>query len=479
LAHGNSQDSLLERIAEAVGPRGLLIDADAIEPHLVEDRGLYRGSARAVVKPATTDEVAAVVRLCAEDGTTITPQGGNTGHCGGGVPDGGIVLCLSRMNRIIDIDSVNYTMTVEAGCVLQDIKDAAADSGCLFPLSLGAKGTCQIGGNLSTNAGGTNALRYGSARDMALGLEAVLADGRIWNGMRPVLKDNSGYSLKNLLIGSEGTLGIITRAVLKLYPAPQDVQTALCGFDKVEDGIALLSHARRASGDAVTAFEMIPQFGMDIVARHVPDCGSPLASRHPWYALIEFSSPRAHSGLKEAFIAFLESAFEDNLVKDAVLAESVAQAQQMWRIRESMSEAQKPEGGSIKHDVSVPVSRIPEFIERAVTAVTAAYPGIRPLPFGHIGDGNIHFNFSQPDGTDKEGADRDAFLETWGAVNEIVHGLVAEFHGSIAAEHGVGQLKVDKIRQHNGAVENDMMISIKRALDPANILNPGKVVRLS
>jgi len=474
-----AQNDLIDRIAAIVGPKGLLRDAAAMEPHLIEDRGLYRGTALAVVKPATTEEVAAVVRICAGAGVTITPQGGNTGHCGGGVPDGGIVLCLSRMNHILEIDPVNYTMTIEAGCVLQDIKDAADDAGCLFPLSLGAKGSCQIGGNLSTNAGGTNALRYGSARDMVLGLEAVIADGRIWNGMRPVLKDNSGYSLKNLLIGSEGTLGIITRAVLKLYPAPQDVHTALCGLERVEDGIELLSRARRASGDAVTAFEMIPQFGMDIVARHIPDCISPLKSQHPWDALIEFSSPRADSGLGEAFAAFLESAFEDDLIKDAVLAESQAQAQQMWRIRESMSEAQKYEGGSIKHDVSVPVSHIPEFIARAVAAVTKAYPGIRPLPFGHIGDGNIHFNFSQPLGSDKDGADKEAFLRTWGAVNEIVHGLVAEYRGSIAAEHGVGQLKVEKIRQHNGAVENDMMIAIKRALDPANTLNPGKVVRLS
>ncbi|KAA3626710.1 MAG: FAD-binding oxidoreductase [Proteobacteria bacterium] len=463
-----------DALASLVGVTGIITDTEALAPYVNEERGRFRGQAAALVRPADTHQVAEVVRLCAAHGIPITPQGGNTGLCGGGVPHGGIILSLARMNRVRTIDPINYTVTVEAGAILAEIQQAADREGCLFPLSLGAEGSCQIGGNLATNAGGINVLRYGNARDLVLGLEVVLPDGRIWDGLRALSKDNTGYALKHLFVGSEGTLGIITAAVLKLFPKPLDVQTALCGLDSVQAATHLLSLARARSGDAVTGFELISNFAMEITTRHVPDCVNPLAQTHPWYVLIELSSSRPDAGLRSVFEGLLEEAYAKGVIADAAVAESLEQARRFWRLREAIPEAQKREGSSIKHDVAVPVSRVAEFIERGIAAVTQTFPGVRPCPFGHLGDGNIHFNITQPVGMDKS-----TYLAQWEAMNRVVHDLVAEMDGSISAEHGVGLLKVDEIRRYKSPVELDLMENLKRALDPDNLMNPGKVVRLS
>ncbi|GAB4348580.1 MAG: FAD-binding oxidoreductase [Gammaproteobacteria bacterium] len=465
-------EPFLASLRRIVGPQGLLTAPEDLAPCLTEERGRYHGRALALVRPADTEQTAAVVKVCADSGIPVTPQGGNTGLCGGAVPDGGIVLNLSRMNRIIEIDPLNYTATVEAGAILADIQQAADAEGCLFPLSLGAEGSCQIGGNLSTNAGGINVLRYGNARDLVLGLEVVLPDGRIWNGLNRLGKDNTGYALKHLYVGAEGTLGVITRAVLKLFPKPVEVETALCGLTDVHDATRLLSRARALSGDAVTGFELISGFAMEITERHIAGCRNPLGSAHPWYVLMELSTSRPDAGLRKVFERLLEESFEAGIIADAAVAENLEQASRFWRLRESIPEAQKREGGSIKHDVSVPVSRVAEFIERGIEAVREAFPGVRPCPFGHLGDGNIHFNITQPAGAEKR-----RFLEQWEAMNRIVHDLVASMEGSISAEHGVGLLKVDEIRRYKSPVEIDLMVRIKRALDPDNIMNPGKVVR--
>ncbi len=466
--------TLLDRIAGTVGPSGCLTDAADIAPYLEEERGLYHGATSLVVRPGSTEEVAAVVKLCAEAGIGIVPQGGNTGLCGGGVPaENGaeIVLALGRMNKVRDVDPINFTMTVEAGCILGDIQNKADDANCLFPLSLGAEGSCQIGGNLATNAGGINVLRYGNARDLVLGLEVVLPDGRIWNGLRALGKDNTGFALKHLFVGSEGALGIITAAVLKLFPKPKETETAFCALAGLDDVTTLLNKARALSGDAVTAFELVPRIGLEFCARHIDGVSDPLSEPAEWYTLIEFSTSRPNSDLRAAFEHFLEAAFEEGIITDAVIAESQAQAENLWRIRESLPEAQKHEGGSIKHDVSVPVSRVPEFIARGMEAVLAAYPGVRPCPFGHVGDGNVHFNISQPEGMDKA-----AYIAEWENMNRIVHDIVAEMNGSISAEHGVGRLKVEELEHYKDAVELDLMKAIKAALDPKRTMNPGKVV---
>lgn len=462
---------LIESLTAIVGTTGIITDPRELAPYLVEERGKYQGRADALVHPANTAQVAAAVTLCARHGITITPQGGNTGLCGGGVPAGGIIINLARMKRILDIDAVNYTITVEAGVILEQVQRAADARNCLFPLSLGAAGSCQIGGNLATNAGGINVLRFGNARDLVLGLQVVLPDGRIWDGLKALGKDNTGYSLKHLFVGSEGTLGIITAAVLKLFPKPVEVQTALCGLEDVHAAVKLLSRARARSGDTVTGFELISGFAMEIVERHVPGCANPLAKPYPWYVLLELSTSRPDAELRAVFEGLLHEAFESGVIGDAVVAESLEQSARFWRLRETIPEAQKREGGSIKHDISVPISRVAEFIERGIDSVTAAFPGVRPCPFGHLGDGNIHFNVSQP-----VGADQAAYLAQWDSMNRLVHDLVAGMEGSISAEHGVGLLKVDEIRRYKSAVEMELMTAIKRALDPHNVMNPGKVV---
>ena len=467
-------NGVLEKIKAVVGPKGYTIDPAEIAPHCQSWRDNWHGWVPMVVRPANVDEVAAVVAICADSGTPIVPQGGNTGLTGGSQPHASgaeIIISTSRMNQLREIDTVNNTMTVEAGCILASLQDAASDADRLFPLSLAAEGSCQIGGNLSTNAGGTQVLRYGNARNLVLGLEVVLPDGRIWDGLRGLRKDNTGYDLKQLFIGAEGTLGIITAAVLKLFPKPTEVQTALVAVPDPAASLALLSRATEAVGEQVTAFELIQRRAIDFVLSHVPGVPDPLADSYPWYVLMEISGQGAPDSLREAVEEIMAGAMEGEEVLDGVLAANRAQGQALWKIRESIPEAQNHEGQSVKHDVSVPLSRIAEFIERADKALAAAYPGVRCVAFGHIGDGNIHYNPAQPLG--EAGAN---FAAEYGAINRIVHDLISELNGSISAEHGLGRLRRDEAKRYKSQVEMDLMQIVKNALDPANIMNPGKVV---
>lgn len=464
----------LARMKAAVGPKGYLDDAADMAPYLVERRDLYKGRAAAVLKPASTAEVAALMRIAHETGTPVVPQGGNTGLVGGQIPfetGDEVILSLQRMNRILALDPANNTLTVEAGVTLAATQAAAEDADRLFPLSLASEGSCQIGGNLATNAGGTAVLHYGNARDLVLGLEVVLADGRIWESLKGLRKDNTGYDLKQVFLGSEGTLGIITGAVLKLFPRPRAMATGFVAVPDVEAAVKLLRLADAATGGLVTSFELIPRIGIDFVVKHLPGASNPLKAPSPWYVLIELSAGDDSGALAASFEALLGDAMEKGLVTDAALASSQAQRAAFWRMRESMSDVQKLEGGSIKHDVSVPVSAVAEFIARATRAVEAALPGIRPVPFGHVGDGNIHFNLSQP-----VGADTAAYLARWDEMSAIVHGIVRELGGSISAEHGIGRMKRDEIAATKSTVEMELMRTLKRALDPKGILNPGKVV---
>ena len=466
--------AVLERLKAAVGPKGYTTDPDEIAPLCQSWRDNWRGWVPMVVRPANTAEVAAVVAICAETGTPMVPQGGNTGLTGGSQPhDTGaeIILSTTRMNRVREIDTVNNTMTVDAGCILASLQDAASDADRLFPLSLAAEGSCQIGGNLSTNAGGTQVLRYGNARNLVLGLEVVLPDGRIWDGLRGLRKDNTGYDLKQFFIGAEGTLGIITAAVLKLFPKPTEIQTALVAVPDPAASLSLLSRATEAVGEQVTAFELIQRRAIDFVLSNVPGVPDPLEQSYPWYVLMEISGQGPPDSLRDTVEGLLGGGLEDGEVLDAVLAANRAQGQALWKIRESIPEAQNHEGQSVKHDVSVPLSRIAEFIERADQALAAAYPGVRCVAFGHIGDGNIHYNPAQPLG--ERGAD---FAKEYGAVNRIVHDLISELNGSISAEHGLGRLRRDEARRYKSDVEMDLMQTLKDALDPTNIMNPGKVV---
>ncbi len=429
------------------------------------------------VSPATTDEVSAVMSLCHGAGVAVVPQGGNTGLVGGGVPDGGIVLSLARLKRIRVIDPVNYTLTAEAGCILKDVQDAAAAENRLFPLSLGAEGSCRIGGNLATNAGGVHVLRYGNTRDLTLGLEVVLPDGRVWDGLRGLRKDNTGYDLKQLFIGAEGTLGVITAAVLKLFSRPGGRLTTLCGLPTDKDALALFVRAHAQAGDALTAFEYMSRPSVDLAAAHVPGVGIPLAEPHECYVLIDLTGPGvdddgdAGEALKETLESILAGALEDGVIADAVIAASESQAAALWQIREAVPEAQRAAGASIKHDISVPVSRVPEFLKRATQTVEAEMPGIRVMAFGHLGDGNIHFNLSPP-----EDMDADAFLGEWQRFNRLVHDLVHDLDGSFSAEHGIGTLKKDDLVRYKSAVELELMKALKQTLDPKGIMNPGKVL---
>jgi D-lactate dehydrogenase (cytochrome) len=470
---GSSPD-IIARLKQIVGPRGFIDDPAEIAPYLVEQRNLYHGATPLVLRPAKTEEVAAIVKACAAAHVPVVPQGANTGLCGGGVPpeDGrAVVVALGRMNRVRNIDPIDFTITVEAGCILADLQKAAESADRLFPLSLGAEGSCQIGGNLSTNAGGIGVLRYGNTRDLCLGLEVVLPDGQVWNGLRGLRKDNTGYALKHLFIGAEGTLGIVTAATMKLFPRPREIETAFLGLHKVEDAMALFARAREASGDQLTAFELIPRVGLDIAIEHVPGIADPLARSFPWYVLMEVSSSREAAGLRDALERFLGETIESGLVADGAIAASTAQARAFWRIREGLVEAQIPEGGGIKHDISVPVSQVANFIVRASAAVAAALPGIRPVAFGHVGDGNVHFNLLEP-----AGADTKQFLARWQEFNRIVHDIVAEMDGSISAEHGIGRLKVEELAHYRAALELALMRRIKHAIDPDGTMNPGKVL---
>jgi FAD/FMN-containing dehydrogenase len=465
---------LLDRFANIVGASYALRDPNDIAPFLKENRDLFHGRTPVVLRPGTVAEVAAIVKLANETGTPIVPQGGNTGLVGGQVPDASgaeIVVSLSRLNRVRSVDPAADAMIVEAGVILADAQAAADKADRLFPLSLAAEGSCQIGGNLSTNAGGTAVLAYGNARDLVLGLEVVLASGEIWNGLRTLRKDNTGYDLKNLFIGAEGTLGIITAAALKLFPKPRGLGTALIGLSSPEAALQLLHRARAVSGHALTSFELMPRLGVEFVLRHLPGARDPMATPHDWYVLLEVSSGRSDEEARDLVEAIFVEGVEAGLIEDGVLAETLEQAHAIWQIRHALPDVQKFEGGSIKHDVSVPVAAVPDLIARGTARITAMIPGVRPCPFGHVGDGNIHFNFTQPIGADKA-----AFLARWDEVNSAVHEIVGELGGSISAEHGIGQLKRPLLPKFKSAVELDMMRKIKLALDPNGILNPGKVL---
>jgi FAD/FMN-containing dehydrogenase len=463
--------SLHARLATLVGATHVITHAPDMAAWLTEPRDLFHGRAACVVRPGSTAEVAAVLRLCHETNTKIVPQGGNTGLVGGQSPDGSgeqIILSLTRMDRLRELDVSSNTMTVEAGMTLLRVQDIAEQADRLFPLSLASEGSCTIGGNLSTNAGGTAVLAYGNARDLVQGLEVVLADGRVLNNLSKLKKDNTGYDLKHLFMGSEGTLGIITAAVLKLYPRPRSTETAFIGLASPQRALDLFQLAQTMAGTDVKTFELVPRIGIDYALKHGAKTREPLASTHDWYVLIELAS-QAEAGTR--LLGLLEVAFSDGLIENATLAGSLEQARDFWRLRELMSDVQKLEGGSIKHDVSVPVARVPDFIAAAGAAIAQAMPGARPVPFGHLGDGNIHYNISQPVGADKQ-----AFLARWDEANAIVHAIVAQMGGSISAEHGIGVLKRDLLPGVKDAVALDVMRAIKIALDPKGILNPGKVL---
>ena len=464
-------NDVLARLREAAGPNGWIDAPQEIEPYTLEQRGYYHGTCDLVVRPASVEAVSNIVKICADAGVSITPQSGNTGLMGGGVPDGGIVINLSRMNKIRDVDQLNFTMTAEAGCILADIQDAAQQNGCLFPLSLGAEGSCQIGGNISTNAGGVNVLQYGNTRELVLGLEVVLPDGRIWNGLRGLRKDNTGYDLKQIFIGAEGTLGIITAAVLKLFPFPKSKETAMAAGQSPKEMLALFSAIRDLFGENLTAFEIIPRVAVELVAKHIPDTADPFDESYPFYALIELSSARHNEDLREALEEALGQALEDEVIDNAVVATSEAQAMQLWRIRETVPEAEKLEGASIKHDVSVPVSKVAAFLEHAGDIVQGVVSGARLVSFGHLGDGNIHFNISQP-----EGMDPAEFLKHRHNISTQVLDLVVSMGGSFSAEHGIGRQKRKELSHYKAGVEIDLMQTIKSALDPSRIMNPGKIV---
>jgi len=464
---------LLATLKAIVGEANVLTSDADVAPYVTDWRGRYRGSARAVVRPSTAADVAAVVRCCAEHGAPVVPQGGNTGLCGGATPredSGEVVVSLSRLTRVRALDAGNATLTVEAGMPLARVQQAADDAGLLFPLSLAAEGSCTIGGNLATNAGGTAVLRYGNARELVLGLEVVLADGRIWDGLKGLRKDNTGYDIKQLFLGSEGTLGIITAAVLKLFPKPRTSATALAALPDVDAAIALLGLLRQALGDRLTGFELVSDECIALTRKQFPALPDPLPG-YPWYALAQADDPAADSPLAVQMEAALAAAVEQHVAGDAAIAQSAAQAAELWALREHIPEAQRLEGANIKHDISLPVSRIPAFLADAQVALGSALRGVRYVVFGHLGDGNLHYNLSAPPGTPAA-----AFLGEAARANRIVYDLVARLGGSFSAEHGIGQMKRGELLRYKSAVEIELMQRIKHALDPDALLNPGKVV---
>ena len=469
------QHNLIDKLRGIVGDTQVLVDGD-LSAYELDWRKRARGKALAVVRPANASEVAAVVKACAASGISIVTQGGNTGLVGGSTPDASgqqVVLSLQRMQAVRSMDTANLTMTAEAGCMLQTLQETAEKAGFLFPLSLAAEGSCTIGGNLATNAGGTQVVRYGNARDLCLGLEVVTAQGDIWHGLSGLRKDNTGYDLRNLLIGSEGTLGIITAATLKLYPMPAAQLTAWAAVPSMTQAVVLLGLAHKHLGAGLTGFEVMGQFALSLVAKHFAQQRVPLWQGTPFCVLIENSDHESESHARAQFESLLEMALEQGCVTDAVVAESLAQARQLWHIRESIPLAQAEEGVNIKHDISIAVSRIPEFVEVTDALLTAALPGVRLVNFGHLGDGNLHYNMQAP-----ASGDAAAFLRDHEAsVNTLVYDSVARFEGSISAEHGVGSLKLDKLEHHKSPVALGMMRAIKQALDPHNLMNPGRVLR--
>jgi len=461
---------LIDQFRKIVGDRHAITDATDIEPYVTEERNLFHGRSPLVLRPGSTAEVSEICKLATAHRIALVPQGGNTGLVGGQTPHNGeVVVSLRRLDKIREVDTASNTMTVEAGVVLQVAQQKASDVDRLFPLSLGAEGSCTIGGNLSTNAGGTAALAYGVAREMALGLEVVLADGRVLNVLSKLKKDNTGYNLHNLFIGAEGTLGIITAATLKLFPKPRAVETAYVGLKSPAAALKLLTIAQSEAANTLTSFELLSEMAVDFSVRHGIDVRDPLAEKHPWYVLMELSSPGDDA--RTPLETILGRAMEEEIVDDAVIAASLAQRNNFWKLREEMSAAQKPEGGSIKHDISVPVAAVPAFIAEADAAVVKLIPGARPVPFGHLGDGNLHYNVSQP-----IGANTADYLARWHEVNAVVFEIVLRMGGSISAEHGIGVLKRDELPEVKDRTAIELMRSIKAMLDPQGIMNPGKVL---
>lgn len=467
----------LKKLKQITGPKGWIDDPDSMAPFLIEPRDKYQGSTPLILLPNTTEKVAEIVRFCAKYKIPLVPQGGNTGLVGGSIPTpsgGQILISLKRLNHIRDKDTPNQTITVEAGCILSHIQDLAKKMGFLFPLSLAAEGSCMIGGNLSTNAGGVNVLHYGNMRSLVLGLEVVLPTGDIWQGLGGLRKDNSGYDLKQLFIGAEGTLGIITAATLKLYPWPHEKKTAFVAVPNPQAAVDLFALTRSISGDCITAFEMMPRLGMEIVIRHIPGTRDPMTAPYDWYVLLECTSSLSRDllDLEQVMERILSKAMDRELVLDGVIAKNEAESNNLWHLRENLSEAQKYDGGSIKHDISVPISAIPAFLTQAGELVAALIPGARPVPFGHLGDGNLHYNISQPPDMDKQ-----EFLDKWPDLNRHVHDLVRKFNGSFSAEHGIGRMKVPEMERYKSKIELDLMRQIKNTLDPHNIMNPGVILK--
>ena len=470
-------DDLISKFSDIVGKKYALTSADDVAPYVKDWRGRYFTQAALALRPGNVDEISRIMKLASETKTPVVPQAGNTGLVGAGIPleNGGgneIILSLGRLNRILDVDTGSNTMTVESGTVLETIQNAADEADRLFPLSLGSQGTCQIGGNIGSNAGGTGVLAYGNTRELVMGLEAVLPTGEIWNGLSRLRKDNTGYDLKNLLIGAEGTLGVITKAVVKLFPKPKGREVAFVALKSPEDALELLNLAKGRVGNGLTAFEFMADICMQFTLRHSQNgTRAPIEGSYPWYILMEISSGRSAEDARASLEDILGAAFEFGFVQDATIAESLAQQNAFWQLREDMSDSQKPEGASIKHDIAVPVGSLPAFIREADAAVLKIVPDARIVNFGHMGDGNLHYNISQP-----VGWERAQFFEFEPAINDAVYGLIAKYEGSISAEHGIGQMKRDKLAKIKDPTALFMMHKIKAALDPEGIMNPGKVI---
>jgi len=464
----------LGRCRDIAGDAHVLTQEADMAPFLTDWRGRFTGSAQAVLRPGTTGEVADLIKACAAWRVPVVPQGGRTGLVLGSVPDASgtaVLLSLSRLNQVRAVDKVNHTITVDAGCILQTIQEQAAAHGCLFPLSLASEGSCTIGGNLSTNAGGTAVLRYGNTRELCLGLEVVTAQGEVWSGLRGLRKDNTGYDLRGLFIGAEGTLGVITGAVLRLYPQPKASITALVAMTSPRSALDLLTLAQEQCGASLTGFELMSDYALRLVATHFPTLPQPFGVRHAQYVLLEISSSESEAHAVDLLERAIEDALDRDIADDAVVATSLAQSRGLWQVREHISMAQAAAGKNIKHDISLPISRIADFLETTDAALLAAFPDCRIVCFGHVGDGNLHYNIAPPDGMAHED-----FLANQDAINRIVHDSVDAFAGSISAEHGIGALKRDELVRYKSAVELDMMRAIKSALDPLGIMNPGKVL---
>ena len=464
-----------QTLADTVGPDGILTDAADIAPYLTDHRGLYQGRALAVILPRSVEQISRLLRFCNENRIGVVPHGGNTGYCGGATPDESgdqVVVSMRRMNRIRGVDALNYSLVAEAGCILADVQRAADEAERFFPLSLGSEGTCQIGGNLSTNAGGLSVLRYGMMRELVLGLEVVLADGRVMSSLSALRKDNTGYDIKSLFLGAEGTLGIITAASVKLFPKIRSSATAFVAVPKVRAAVDLLARLREASGDRISSFELIPRIGVELTTQHIPGVIDPLQQPYAWYVLCELTSARAADPLDTIMEEALGAALEDGLVLDAALARNERERAALWKLRETIPEAQRIDGASLKHDISVTITALPDFVERASHWVEDNVPDGRLVIYGHVGDGNLHFNLNQA-----PGSDRNTFLAREPAIKRAIHDLVSEFGGSFSAEHGIGRLKVGELEHYASPVEIDLMRAVKKALDPNGVLNPGKVLR--